>query len=1058
MKSYRDLSIKVKIPLMLGIASLFVFALVCLLLLIPLRKTSLNYSASLAQTSATACSETLAGKINGIASIIRAYSGLVENVIASDLFEPNKKREFILEDLDVILKRESSLTNIWCIFEPNAVDGLDSLFKGRRGSAADGRFIPYVTAGRISTASLDVIGSALYEIPKITGREIISEPYTVIENGIETVIFSISIPIMSDGKFIGVIGSRYSIHELNELISRINSYGDGKLVTDKGIIAVYRDINRVGNIAERGNREILDRLPEGKMFEGFYELDGEVQYKVYIPVQLGIDCKPWYFAIDVPRNEIYASSQKTAFNLISYCILGIILITLAAWLLITPTLKGVTKITHLLEKISIGNINIEVENNHDKDEVGTMNEKLGDVISDLKNMANFAHNIGKGNLNAEYTALSESDMLGNSLLDMRLSLQNAEKEQAIRAKEEEQRNWGTAGLAKFAEILRRDNNNMEALAYNVVSNLVKYLDINQGGLFVMNESEHEEDRLLDMKASFAFDRKKFIEKHIRPGEGLVGTCYLEGETIYITQVPDEYIAITSGLGDANPRALLISPLKVNDQIFGVLELASFKPFEPYQLDFIQKVSESIAATISTVNVNIRTSRLLEQSKLQAEELVNHEEEIRQTMEEMQATQEEMRRREAELSGTLAQMQEMQEITEENKFEMQQFHDGIFATNNVVEFSNKGIITNVNQNLCELFGLDRSAFVDKHLSLFIGEEEFNKALQKLERDEIYENLQQVNVSGKTMSIKQKFMPICCKDGNLKNAMLLAFHDQAEDMRQQMAKLQEEEKMFEEKAHWYESLLDAFYSTPISVTDMDKKITFLNKAALTILQTKREDVLGKYCGDVWGVDICKDERCGIEHLKCGKGKSVFQVDDQVFTTLASYIKDINGNKIGHVEVVENITEVTRDIEEKHHQLLTLRNLIFSSLNVAEFSDEGNVTDMNQNLLDLWGVDKDFFIGKHYSFFVGEEAYKTVWDDMVQGKPHSDTRPVTTSKGTKVFKHNFMPICDKEGKLLEVVLLAFPVDEKKEVEYTQKEQDDFNTITSNKEKMKRAVKKMK
>ena len=171
MKSYKDLSIKVKVPLMLGIASLFVFALVCLLLLVPLRRTSLNYSASLAQTSAIACSETLAGKINGIASVIRSYSGLIENVVASDLLDANKKREVILQDLEVILQRESTITNIFCIFEPNAVDGMDSLFRNRRGSAADGRFIPYVTNGRVSTASLDVIGSALYETPKRTGAK-----------------------------------------------------------------------------------------------------------------------------------------------------------------------------------------------------------------------------------------------------------------------------------------------------------------------------------------------------------------------------------------------------------------------------------------------------------------------------------------------------------------------------------------------------------------------------------------------------------------------------------------------------------------------------------------------------------------------------------------------------------------------------------------------------------------------------------------------------------------------------------------------------------------------
>ena len=138
---------------------------------------------------------------------------------------------------------------------------------------------------------------------------------------------------------------------------------------------------------------------------------------------------------------------------------------------------------------------------------------------------------------------------------------------------------------------------------------------------------------------------------------------------------------------------------------------------------------------------------------------------------------------------------------------------------------------------------------------------------------------------------------------------------------LLEIQESEKKIKEKVHWYEFLLDAFYNTPISVTDMKKNVTFLNKAALDIVGKTREEVVGKYCGDVWGVDICKDKRCGIEHLKACKGKSIFHVGDSLYTTLASYIKDRDGNLIGHVEVVEDITEVTKIAKEKQSQLLKL-----------------------------------------------------------------------------------------------------------------------------------------
>jgi PAS domain-containing protein len=117
----------------------------------------------------------------------------------------------------------------------------------------------------------------------------------------------------------------------------------------------------------------------------------------------------------------------------------------------------------------------------------------------------------------------------------------------------------------------------------------------------------------------------------------------------------------------------------------------------------------------------------------------------------------------------------------------------------------------------------------------------------------------------------------------------------------------------KSKWYEDLLDAMYG-PISVTDMNKNLTFMNKAALNILGiNSREEVIGKFCGDVWQADICKDDRCGIEVMKNDKGKSYFEMNDKTYSTEASYIKNTDDNKIGHIEVVENVTNELKLIEK-------------------------------------------------------------------------------------------------------------------------------------------------
>ena len=441
--------------------------------------------------------------------------------------------------------------------------------------------------------------------------------------------------------------------------------------------------------------------------------------------------------------------------------------------------RPLNEIMKAVDSLSKGDVDVSFNGKYQKGkhELARVMRRVAQLTESLRNIAVFANHVGKGDLNVEYTLLGENDTLGKSMLDMRANLQKAETEKEERRGEDERRNWVALGVAGFAELLRANHDNIEELCHSIVSHLVKYVGANQAGIFILNDDDAE-NPVLELKACYAYERRKFLQKTIEIGEGLVGTCFLERQSIYMNDVPKDYINITSGLGGDTPRALLIAPLKINEEVYGIVEIAAFREFEPHVREFVEKVSESIASTIGSVKVNIRTNKLLIQSKLQTEEMANQDEELRQNMEEMQATQEEMRRREAEIQDVL------------------------------------------------------------------------------------ENLQK------------------------------------------------SEKSFKAKIHWHEALLDAFTESPISVTDMNKNVTFLNQAALNILGTTREEAIGKKCGNIWRFDICKDERCAVECMKRGKGKNVFHVGDSIFTTSASYIKDANGDHIGHVEIFSDITEEIRE----------------------------------------------------------------------------------------------------------------------------------------------------
>jgi len=336
--------------------------------------------------------------------------------------------------------------------------------------------------------------------------------------------------------------------------------------------------------------------------------------------------------------------------------LAIILATIViAVITIRSLVVPINFIKNILLKMSKG-ILPEKKAKEGKDEIGQMSMALNAVVNSLKEISNFAKEIGKGNFDTDFKPLGEQDDLGNSLLTMREELSKAAEEEAKRKTEDQQRNWATQGIAKFSEILRKNNDNLEVLSYDIISNLVKYMDANQGGLFIVNNND-EDNVFIEMTACYAYNRRKFLEKEIQIGEGLVGRCVQEGETIYMTAIPKDYITITSGLGEDTPTSLLIVPLKLNDEIFGVIEIASFHNIEKYQIDFVEKIGESIASTISTVKINVQTAHLLESSRQQAEEMSAQEEEMRQNMEELRATQEQSARREAELTQKVEELKE-----------------------------------------------------------------------------------------------------------------------------------------------------------------------------------------------------------------------------------------------------------------------------------------------------------------------------------------------------------------------------------------------------------------
>jgi GAF domain-containing protein len=355
----------------------------------------------------------------------------------------------------------------------------------------------------------------------------------------------------------------------------------------------------------------------------------------------------WYKALEIDLTD-EANARKISVEnwVLAFIFFDLILLAALFWAFRKFVLAPLATLQH-------DTINHIQKTNVKQDEIGELTTHVNEILEQLKDATEFVGSIAQGKLDLDYKSLDAQYTSGkNKLADSLISMQEKLKEMNVA---DQQRNWANEGLTKFVDILRSSNDNITTLGDKIISNLVQYTSSNQGGLYILND-EDENNKFLELISLFAFDTKKFEKQKIKLGEGILGQTFLEKETTLLTEIPDDYIRITSGLGEANPRALLFVPLKVDKEVYGIVELASFDSYDQHEVQFVEKLAETIASTLASVKAAQKNKHLIEQFQQQTEEMRAQEEEMRQNMEELQATQEEMARKERDYITKIQELQ------------------------------------------------------------------------------------------------------------------------------------------------------------------------------------------------------------------------------------------------------------------------------------------------------------------------------------------------------------------------------------------------------------------
>ncbi len=514
---------------------------------------------------------------------------------------------------------------------------------------------PYITHGRIRLlVKLDkgriatIIDTVDVEKENVLGpyykskigyySSILTNPYKFnykLKDTITTYLeTSLGEPIYYKDKFIGLVGVDVSLKRYNDILkveSPFVSRDIAILSTDGSIVTYsnskYLDYKLTHIYPALAKYDYLDKIAKGEEFSLTITQSGKQYLFVFKPIIVADKKLPWSLVYIIPYSQIMQPVRYIVetTTLISFAAIFIVFILI--YLFSSSLTNRILRVSRVIEDLSRGKISESlILNVRSRDEIGQMYMNTNKLIKSLNLLVEFAREIGKGNLDAYYELKSDDDILGKALIEMKMNLKKMKQEELRREEESKKLSWLQNGITEINEILRLNNESLDDLAFEVLKYLVKYVDANQGGFYIVEEKE-DKSKIIRLVVAFAYDRKKVLEAEFEEGEGLIGRAVKEKRMITITNLPQGYSYIRSGLGDETPQNLVIIPLIFENEVYGVIEILSFHKFEKYQIDFLEQAGYRIASSVSNLVKNLQTQRLLEQFRQQSKIIESKEKEL-----------------------------------------------------------------------------------------------------------------------------------------------------------------------------------------------------------------------------------------------------------------------------------------------------------------------------------------------------------------------------------------------------------------------------------------------
>ncbi len=679
------------------------------------------------------------------------------------------------------------------------------------------------------------------------------------------------------------------------------------------------------------------------------------------------------------------------------------------------------------------------------DQTNGIQQGLQSLGDNLQKMKGFARAVGKGGFQQDFKIFDNRGELGRSFQEMQDGLMAV----ALRDKH---RNWTNEGIALFGNILR-EYSDAQVLYDSLISNLIKYLKANQGGIFILHDGR-EENPFMVLKSVYAYERKRFIEKQVQPGQGLVGQAWLEKDIIYLDDTSDNYVQIVSGLGGATPRNVLIVPMINNEsRVLGALEIASFQKFEDYEIDFIKRVSEMIVSAISSLKNNEKNEVLLQEAQVATERMRSKEAEVRRNLRELLSIQEEIKINEAELSGQTS---------------------AINSTMATMELDLQGKIIKANEIMLKSLKYRPEELIGQPYSSILDEQDFNSLDYQIFWNALLDGKTQQRVTRRVSKYREDVWF---------NATFTLVKDK-NDKPYKIIKLALDITDQKELSINYQSQLEAINKSNLSIEfDPYGYILRVNQPYCDLTEYTAEDLKGKH----HRILVNSQEYESLEYEEFWKKLKNGEYISGKFKTLSrtgkelwlrgSYnpVSDINGQTMRVMLLAQDITheilveveanQAVANLDRKNQALNTalqkvdhldkdveyfrgqteklekeLQQLRIDSqgqdraLNYhyarAEYRMDGTLLDANQNFLKLCQYRLSEIKGLHHAVFVDHREvdspeYEVFWKNLRSGLPQNKIHKLITKNSSEVLLNtSFTPVLDNEKNPFKIIQLALVV----------------------------------